>query len=246
MTNSWSYSYYSTAQRCLALYKAIVIDKVVHYKHDDGDLEFGSALHAAINASLQGGSAAEVFSLYWESLKTKNIQYGRYKWEDCKNLGFDFSRKFDKTYKDKFIPKYMEQRMYADYKGLKFEGTADYIGLYLNKPSVFDWKTSGYNYDERKIENAIQMNLYAFLVYSELQYVPEQLGYLVFNKGTGSIQKPIVTEFSFKKMYSMLDDMLDYCESIDKKQTYPRNPGNCIIGTKVCPMFSKCWKEPYE
>jgi hypothetical protein len=236
---SWSYSAYSTALVCLQKFKLLYIDKIKS-EEESGDLVFGSALHLGINAILEKGDGAMVFGVYWDSYQDKDIKYGRFNWKQLKVLGEGFLRKFEKMHAPKLVPHIMEQRLYSDYKGLKLEGTLDYSGTYEGIPSVLDWKTTGYAYDPRKPTVALQLYLYSYLAIKELNYVPEKIGYYPFVKATGSIQGPLLIEFDHDHMFSMLDNMLDYAEMLDKNKNYPKNVNSCIQGAMVCPMFERC------
>lgn len=249
---SWSYSKYSSALSCLRKYKHVYIDKL--QGDESGDLEFGTAIHSAINATLEGEDGELTFSTHWESLKGKEMAYGRFKHGELWEIGLDLVRKFSKMHAPKFTPFKMEQRLYGAYKGIKLEGTGDFYGDYERVPSLFDWKTAGYPYKQEKGLTALQLYLYAYLGIKELGYTPKQLAYLPLVKSgkdargklTGSIQKPIIIPFDERVMYEMLDEMLAYLEKLEHNGTYPRQPNSCIMGNIVCPFINKCWGQKEE
>ena len=244
MSTSWSYSAYSTAVQCLRRYKLCYVDKISQ-PGTSGDLAFGSALHSAINSYLTGGDGRAIFEIYWDSYENKDVTYGRFKWEQLKELGINFCLKFKKWHVPNHKLISAESRLYGQYKGVKLEGTPDFIGSYTDRCSLRDFKTSGYNYDKGKALTALQLNLYAFLAL-ENKIVPkiESLGYTVFNKGTGSIQD-MTWDFSERTMYKQLDDLVAYCQTMETQTTYPRNVNACLYPSK-CPYFEICLEQKKE
>lgn len=236
--DSWSYSQYSAAVKCLRYFKYVYIDKLDSGVPGSGDLAFGSALHSAINSSLLGGDGEDVFSIYWDSYKEKEVKYGRFDWEELRTLGLNFISKFERLHSKKYEIHTAEKRLYASYRGIKFEGTIDFYGKYNGSASLRDFKTSGYNYDKSKALCALQLSLYAFLVKSGGDSI-ETVGYTVFNKGTGSIQD-LTWEFDEKKMYRDMDELVDYLELLDKGK-FPANLNSCIMGSMKCDFFEKCY-----
>lgn len=234
---------YSSAVTCLRKYQLCYIDKIVPEAPESGDLAFGSALHSALNGILTGENGEELFSIYWDSYETKELTYGRFKWKELKDLGLNFCSKFARLQAPKYKVQQAEVRLYGEYKGIKLEGTFDFLGEYNGRTSLRDFKTAGYNYDKAKAHTALQLNLYAFLATSTDNIRSSELntlGYTVFNKGTGSIQD-LTWDFDEKVMYSMLDDMVAYCASIDSRQSYPKNPNSCLMGSLKCQYFDNCW-----
>ena len=216
------------------------VDKLASTAPESGDLAFGSALHSAINGVLTGQNGEELFEIYWNSYQDKEIVYGRFKWAELKELGLKFLSKFSRLHSGKYSVSRAEQRLYGEYRGVKFEGTPDFLGLYGGKPSLRDFKTSGYNYPKEKEDTALQLYLYAYLAVSAADFYPETLGYDVFNKGTGSIQT-MTWDYDKYTMFKYLDDMVDYCEMIDKQTHYAKNPNACVMGSIKCSMFDQCW-----
>lgn len=234
---SWSYSQFSAALKCLRYFKYVYIDRLDSGSLVSGDLAFGSALHSAINSVLLGGDSGDVFSIYWDSYKDKDVKYGRFNWEELRTLGLNFISKFERLHAKKYEIHTAEKRLYASYRGIKFEGTVDFYGKYNGSTSLRDFKTSGYQYSRDKPLCALQLSLYAFLVRGLGEPI-ETLGYTVFNKGTGSIQD-LTWEFDEKKMYWDMDELVDYLELIDKGR-YPANLNSCIMGSMKCDYFEVC------
>lgn len=237
---SWSFSAYSFAVTCLRKYKLCFIDKIPTPGGESGDLLFGSAIHSAINAVLTGQDGAAIFSIYWESCRGQDVGYGRYDWSYLKELGEKFVSRFEKLHAKKYEMEKGEVRLYGEYRGVKLEGTMDFYGKYEGKTSLRDFKTSGYNYDKAKKLIALQLNLYTYLGIVNGLTPPDTLGYTVFNKGMGSIQD-LTWKFDEKAMFSHLDDLVSYCQTLEKVDAHPRNPNACIMGASRCGYFDLCW-----
>lgn len=235
----YSYSSFSTALQCLQKYKLIYVDKL--QGEESGDLAFGTAIHSTINAILEGEDGAVTFSVHWTALKDKEMTYGRFKWAALGEIGYNLIEKFTKYHAAKFKPVYMEQRFYAEYRGIKLEGTADFLGEYEGVPSLFDWKTTGYPYKAEKALVCLQLYLYAYLGIQAKGYVPKQIAYFPFVKSTGSIQRPIIIPFDEKAMYEHLDNMVDYIAKLEHGGGYPKQPNACIMGSMLCPFIQRCW-----
>lgn len=242
----WSYSIYSTFSQCMRKGRLLYVDKLVVPGLESGDMCFGSALHSAINSVLNGDDGEITFEIYWNSYEGKELTYGRFKWAELRDLGLNFISKFTRLHAKKYQLEQAEVRLYAEYRGVKLEGTADFIGLYNGRRSLRDFKTSGYNYPKEKADVALQLYLYSFLAISNSLKAPETLGYDVFVKGTGSIQT-LSWEFDEKRMYEMLDGMVDHINLIqmDAMHDYPKNPNACLYPSK-CPFFSTCWVKNQE
>lgn len=245
MTNtSWSYSSYSTAIKCLNLYDYIYIKGLVSEEPESGDLAFGSALHMALAASITGKDELKAFEGYWGSYEGIEIAYGRFKWAELGSLGTEFLRKFKKKYANDFKSTISEKRIYGEYNGVKLEGTPDFIGNFKDKTTLIDFKTSGYNYLPEKKDCALQLYLYAYLVKQNYGFYPEQLGYFVFNKGTGTIQAPMMFPFNEDKMKRALDSMVSFCSMLDERKPWGiHNYNSCIQGSIVCPFYKKCFHD---
>lgn len=242
MNQSWSYSQWSDAVKCQQYYKLCYIDKIVPAGQiDGGDMAFGTALHSALHAELQGDDGADVFTILWDLQKDVPLSYSRFKWSELKVLGLEFVRKYKKGHGKKMLLIQGEKRLYADYKGVKLEGTADFVGTYDGVPTLIDFKTSAYTYHKDRASVSLQLHLYAYLAIQNNLPKPKTLQYLVFSKATSSIQ---LQTWAFDKslMYSMLDNMVEYANMVMTANTYPRNPNQCVVGTQRCKYFDTCWK----
>jgi hypothetical protein len=236
---SWSYSAFSTAVQCLQKFQLCYVDQVAP-DYESGDMAFGSALHSAINAILQGEDGAQVFNIYWRSYEGKeHVSYGRYNWVQLLELGEVFASKFARLHAKHYQLERAEVRLYSEYRGVQLEGTFDFYGQHYGKRSLRDFKTSAYNYAKERGDMALQLYLYTFLARSNGMAAPETLGYTVFNKSLGSIQD-LTWDFSEKKMIEALDGLVDYCTLLGNTAKYPKNLNNCMIGTNRCQYYSRC------
>lgn len=242
--SSWSYSAYSSATRCLRLYKHQFITKDKP-DYESPDLAFGSALHSGINALLTKEDAQAVFQIYWTAYQDKPIAWGRYSWADLAKMGAEFLRKFEKLHAHKYALKMAEERLRGEYKGVTFDGTPDFIGSLSETPALMDFKTSGANYVADRAFTAVQLNLYAYLASQNGYGLPKILGYQVFNKYTGAVQNPLTWEFSEKKMYEVLDSVVAQCGIMDtgaEAKGYPQNFNECLAFNKRCAFWNHCHK----
>lgn len=237
---SWSYSMYSDAVKCLQYFHYVYVDRLAPPQDiPNGDLIFGSALHSALNASLRGEDGEDVFLVYWDSYKTSKVKYGRYRWDALRSLGKEFIRKYARHGKKSVLLK-GEERLYAEYSGVRLEGTPDFIGTYDGVPCVADFKTSAYNYDKDRARISLQLYLYAYLAIQNGVIAPRRLSFIVFNKSGSSIQL-IHEEYSESLMRIHLDNMTAYCKMLGDEPP-KRNPNSCIIGQTKCQYFDVCWK----
>lgn len=240
MNTSWSYSALTSAVTCLKKYEHQYLLKTKP-DYESGDLAFGSALHLALNASLTGGNGEEVFLVYWKSYKHKSLVYGRHKWQDLENLGVQFLAKFEKLHKKKYKLHTAEVRLYAEYKGVKLEGSLDFLGEYDGVMTLADFKTSSMKYEEEKVQTSFQLYLYAYLVIANGLPKPEQLMYVPFLKSVGGIQTSVVLKFDEGDMHKALDEFVAYCTLFDANpKWFPKNYNSCLGYGRKCEMWSKC------
>lgn len=239
---SWSYSHFSAAKSCLQKYKLSVLDKVE--TAPNVDLTFGSAIHVALDSMFNGEDAEAVFLSYWKAYKDAPMEYGRFSWDDLANLGMNFISRFKRLHFNKYKRWQGETRMYGSYKGMKLEGTADWVGEYMDVPTLVDWKTSASAYDKDRALIATQLHLYAHLLHTTTEHRVKQLMYVPFVKGNGSIQTPVIIPFSEELMTEHLENMLLYTSILDGNH-WPKNPESCLMGTRKCSYFNLCWKGSY-
>lgn len=232
---------YSSAVRCMRLYKLIYVDRLKTDTDMSGDMLFGSALHSAINSSITGtDDPGEVFRSFWGSYRDKtNIEYGRHAWPQLHDLGSEFVRKFIKMHAEHYKPTLTEERLYGKYLDIAFEGTPDFYGEYKGKLSLRDFKTSGYNYPKERADISVQLYLYAYLLGLKGHKI-DTLGYTVFNKGTGSIQD-LTWDFKEEDMKVVLNSMVDYVKVFSSKEhEFPQNRNACLDYGRRCQYFDVC------
>ncbi len=229
---SWSYSMYSSAVSCLQCFKRSYIDGI-RSGQDSADLAFGSAMHSAFNSIWSGEDGEQTFQIFWGSYEGKDLTYTRFKYPELAQLGMKFCKRFKEKYAERFVLHKAEERLYGKFNDVKLEGQFDYYGLVDGKLTLLDLKTSGYNYPEDKKAVALQLNLYAWLCVENGLPKPEQLCYLVLNKGQGTIQTPMVWEFDHTRAKEMLTEMTTYCKLFEGQDTWPRNP-NCLRHNHDC------------
>lgn len=239
------FSKLSDAQTCLRKYKLKHIDKVPSGEAKNADLEFGTAMHLAINDVLLGNDGLEIFNIYWDSIGgEEGVQYGRHDHATLKEIAETLLVRFKRLHFKHFEPYQMEERLYAKIGAHAIEGTPDYLGLYKGKRSVVDFKTAGYRYDKRKIACDAQMPGYAALAKEALGYDVEQLVYIVFVKDrTAPSIQVIEKELTSIKSSDMILNMIETCDDLATRKNFPMNTSACIRGPIVCPYFDKCHGE---
>jgi hypothetical protein len=222
---------------CLRRFQLIYVEKLA--TPPGADLAFGSAVHSGVNAVLMGEDGEAVFEVYWDSYAGKDLDFGRYNWEQMKELGLNFISKFKRAYAPKFKVVQAEVRMYGEYRGLKLEGTMDFLGEYDGVMTMADFKTASVNYMPDKARAALQLYLYSYLAIKTFGVRPEQIMYLPFIKSAGSIQRPLIHKLDDAQMYEALDSMVDQIESFNLEK-YPKNYNACFDYNKRCPFFERC------
>lgn len=243
MSCSWSFSHYSTLLRCKQLYQYQIIDKAPEFQEVDGNLKFGTALHAALNAIVHGKNGESLFELTWEEEEGNDHDYGyKHNHASIGQMGLGFLSKFRKAYLKDIEPIFAEERLFGTYGDIKLEGTPDLIAKYKGVVTLFDFKTSAYSYDKDKATNSLQMYLYAYLAEQNKIANVEQICYLVFCKDKGSIQTPIIEKIDKNKSLHMLEDMQNYIKMLTSSEVNTKNPNACFMGKHKCPAFDRCWK----
>lgn len=191
---------------------------------ESADLAFGSAIHSAINDTLTGGNGTDVFQIYWDSYKDKPLKFSRFKHQELDDIGHKLVARFAKKYAPSMKVAVAEKRLYGGFRGVDLEGTMDFYGTFEDKLSLLDWKTAAYAYDRSKEHTALQPRLYSYLAFVNGWELPEQEGYIVFNKGQSTIQTPLLWNLNKETTERMLTEMTDMCRLFDSMTTFPRNP----------------------
>lgn len=259
MTTPLTYSNYSTLRSCGRRFKLQCVDLVPQPRAVA--LEFGSAMHAGLHDVLvtkDVESAQDVFEAFWNSDTIKDINWKgeRYGHWELGEMARKFIANFHKKYGKDMTFICGEKRLYAQYvwqvgtpedEGITFtydgsdvEGTPDALVLWNGRRVLLDFKTAAYNYLDEKLDSSLQLNLYAWLLtYNDVHV--DDIVYVVFCKGTGSIQTLRTVPYNEKKALALISDAVAYWKR--NVGHYEKNPNACIMGKYVCPYFNKCWKE---
>lgn len=225
---------------CPRKFKLEYLDKVPRDGAPSADLEFGTAMHAALEASLSGGNAPQTFQVYWDFVKDAGLDYGRSNWEQLKSNGDILINRFERLYRKRFKPLALERRMHLTYAGVQFEGTPDFVGEVDGEMTLVDYKTSGYRYPRERIVVNEQMQLYSLLAEKTLGVEIKQLTYLVFIKGNTPGIQELTMQVDQEMRTRALDNLALLCHRIESDREFPQHKQNCIIGTRVCPYFKRC------
>lgn len=242
---SHSYSHISTAYRCGQLYKYLVIDNLKTDQPESGDMKFGTAIHLAIESILTNPKAdyMGLFELFWDLERGHNNKYGRYTWDDLREQGHTLLARFERLHAKKFKAFKMEERLYGRIGNIEVEGTPDFIGDYEGKKSLIDFKTSGSRYNKDKIKVSEQLYLYTELARQAFGFIPEQVVYVVFVKGSNPSIQCISEDFNQTRSTRILQNLEKQGLEIEQKiknNSFTRNYGACIMGEMKCQYFDKC------
>lgn len=194
-------------------------------------LEFGSAIHSAIEDILEVGGGIETFTQKWDLLRDENMIYYRHGWQELRDLAVNrFLPNFERLHSKKFHDYNLERTLQMPFLGEHtLQGTPDMIGQYEGQLTVTDYKTSSTEYKRHKIDKNPQMYIYAALCRNE-GIIPTQIMYKVFRKDNGSIQ-------TLKKEL--------HIEDLDAKMKNVENIAKAIlhmIETKeIYHTFEDCW-----
>lgn len=235
------YSKINDYRTCPTLYKVKHIDGV---KLDSRslDMEFGTAIHLAVNDILLGNEGVELFDLYWDSIKNEDLPKSRFDWKCLQYNAHKLLPRFARLHAKHFLPHAMEERIFTEFKGHLVEGTPDFLGDYKNIPSIVDFKTAGARYDEKKIIAEDQLSSYAAMAIKKLGYTPKQRVYVVFIKHyTDPSIQILKSPLTDDAILCITNNMTDTIEEIKSRTVFTRNVSNCVRGNMICPNFAGCW-----
>lgn len=240
--NAQWFSRISDSRKCLRYYQEKHLLKTPVEPEKSSDLEFGSAMHLALENMLRGEGAQEIFTMYWDSVKDAGLDYGRFNWLELQGMAEVLLARFERLHSKHFEPFKLEERIYSELGGHPFEGTPDFVGKYKGIPSVVDFKTAGYRYAKEKIIVDEQMAGYAALSAKAWNYPVEQAVYVVLIKDrkSPSIQV-LTTQLTSDILNSTITNITDTCEDLKTRMVFPKNPLNCVQGERVCKFFSRCY-----
>ncbi len=226
------YSGISTAYQCLKKFEIRYILGIPE-EGTSSALSFGTAIHLAIQSMFEGNDYEQTFTMYWNSVKNDISEYPRYSWEQLLEMGKVFLGRFEKSHLKKFKPYKLEAVMEAPLGNNILTGTADFIGLYMDEPAVFDWKTSQSVYNNWKIKSNEQLWIYSYLAEKTFGYKADVVGYKVFCKGEERIQT-LTRRLTQDKLDDMLNNVKIMVEDLASRKVFPRNPGCFCTNTDIC------------
>lgn len=231
---------YSALRKCGQYYKLSYIDRIPQPKAHA--LEFGSAIHAGMHDLLSGHdveAALAVFEAYWDSVSGKVSDYDRETPQTLKDKGVKFIANFYKRYGKDMQLVVAEKRIYLPHaSGLQLEGTPDAVVRWNDKQVLLDYKTSQYSYPVDKAFVSLQLHFYAYLL-QKSGITVDQMAYIVFEKYTGAVNKPVVIDLDHAKMESMVEEMVAYAAR--NQNSHEKNPNSCFYGKNKCAYFERCW-----
>lgn len=237
--NTYSFSKISTAQVCLERYRLEWIEGI-KAKDQSGTMMFGTAVHLALAEYFQGGDGICHFTTLWDNLDPSKFVWEDYNHKYLRELGPRLLGKFEKAYLKHIKPIIIEERQFGVLGGFKYEGTPDLVCEFKGVPTVVDFKTSRYRYDEEKILLADQLIGYAHLLKQNNIYNPKQIMYVVFCKQTESVQKPLIKELTDEFYQAKIKHIAAWIKEIESRKTFPKNPRSCMMGKFICPHFERC------
>jgi hypothetical protein len=237
---NFSYSIIQSAYRCLKHYKLLYVDKLKPPVDPSADMAFGTAIHAGVQAILEGANGLEVFNLFWSSIKEQPHRFGRNSWEELKEQGEVLLSRFERLHAKKFKIFKMEERIYTKMGDINLEGTPDFVGEFNGVPSIVDFKTAGYAYEADKLVCNEQMPLYAWMAEKEWGYKAEQYVYLVFVKGRDPRIQTLTLPIDRAAQDRTLTNIAAVCQKLEKETVFTENRASCLMGTQRCEFWDVC------
>ncbi len=245
-----SYSHLSLFLTCEEKYRRIVINKEKPVGPESGAMHFGTAVHAGLQAILEGEDGIPVFNTYWEMMAEKDLQFGQINRDAYAELGPTFLERFKRLHAKRFkLVHPLEQRLHGKLGLWDAEGTPDFVGEFDDMPVILDFKTSRSPYDAFKIRHNPQMWLYALLAKQALKYEAKELVYMVFAcKPEPRIQviKVPYTDALAESHWHALESAatgVEVKKDVDVPH-YRRNWNSCMGYGAPCKFFNECWGKP--
>lgn len=245
--DSFWYSKINSSQTCLKKYQYQYVLDIAPEGQISSALEFGSAVHLGLEALFEQDDPVLHFETYWDSIKKKPIDWGRYDWQSHRDMGIIMLQRFKRLHYPHLEPILFEKRLYADMDGTKFEGTPDFYGHYKGVLSIVDFKTSSSRYMQHRLDVAQQLMNYAWLVERNGHDFPKQLVYIVFIKGMSrgranpSIQV-LTRELTREMVDATMANMKVLAEELKARREFPKNYGACLNYNSVCQFWDYCHK----
>jgi hypothetical protein len=240
---SYSYSQIQAAYKCLRYFKLLYVDRLKAPVAHKADLSFGTAIHAGVQAYLEGENGVDVFTAYWDSEKDKGLAYGRQDHASLRENGIVLLSRFERLHLKHFKPYKLEERIYVTEAGVALEGTPDFIGWYKDVPVIVDWKTAGYRYMPEKLTCNEQMPLYDFMAEKAYGWKAEAHLYGVFIKGREPSIQMLQQKSDAAARAATLENVLAVCRELDSRSHWHQNRGGCLMGQYKCDMFGVCFPD---
>lgn len=201
-------------------------------------LEYGSAMHLALEGFHEGDDPYSIFEMYWNAIKETNLEYDRFSWQELNDMTKEsFLPNYIRLHSKKIKDAKMEETIvYPLSEEHTIQGTIDISCKYDGLLSIGDFKTSAREYSNYKIIRNPQLWLYAWLYQQQYGELPQQLFYKVFIKSERRIQtqKILLTQEKLDlqmKNVSAIVDSIAYMMATGK---FYANY-NCYCGTpQVC------------
>lgn len=223
---------------CPRKFKRNVIDGVKPIEEPSQALEYGTALHAGLEAIVTGLDGLYVFNSMIKAAKSFVTPRDKAKYLE---MGDAHLRKFKKFHLKDFTDIVSEKRLFTTIDGNELAGTPDLVCKYKGKVSVVDFKTSYAAYKRDVIYTLPQMKMYALML-RQFGIPVEQLVYLVFVKsGEYSIQTPLVRSISDEEINQFSEDLSNEIRDISNDKTYRKNPQACHTYGRLCPYAQECF-----
>lgn len=230
------YSMIEAYLMCPKKYKTLYIEGRGE-KTDSSALHFGTAMHTALNAIFEGSDPYTVFSMYWNSVKDKHLEYDRFNWEYLKSAAEDrFLPNFIKFHQKHFETPKMEETLTAPILDKHtLQGTYDCAAVIDGKLTIVDYKTSSNKYNLSKIIRNPQLYIYSYLYQQKYGELPQQVMYKIFIKSDRSIQT-----LKYPLTQAKLDDMMSNIKMIiqdivDRSNWYCNSSCYCITPKECFP-----------
>lgn len=241
---SHRYSHLFTYFKCPKYFELKNIHNLPDGSDKNAELQFGTAMHLAIDSLFDGIDGINVFEEYW--VNVKNLEFGRLKHDDLLSLGKSLLSIFKEETMHRIKPIRREERLEVTYEDIKVGGTPDQIALFDDVLSVVDFKTSALPYDAYKIVCDAQMSLYADMTEKVHGDKPVQGVYIVLIKDMRNPRIQIRKQpFSESFVKNHVDNFLMVCKDIEEraaKGNWPKNSASCKTYAGVCPYWSKCYE----
>lgn len=238
------YSTISDYYKCGQFYLHKHVNQEVGTPQPGGALDFGTAIHLAVQAAFEGEDAIDVFTAAWEAHKATNQTfYGGETWESLLKDGQMLMSKFSRLHLKHLNPEFIEETLSGVVGDHKFTGTVDFAGQYKGVTTVLDFKTSAKPYPKERLQHNDQLFVYNHLLRQMGKLVPYQHAYMVFKKskwGQDAGIQVITREVTDREIQAAMSNIKLVCDQI-VAGVFTKNTQQCMMGTYRCEYFTKCY-----